>query len=211
MAAHPLPQRSGADMLWAMLPIAVVGGLAAWSFWLLSASQGSARADAARPAAAEPELVLTDFVARTYEPGGRLRSTVTGTRALREPADGSMWVDDAQVTAFQRTPSKPSVVNANANRMWVNDQQTQYRLMGQARVEKVPQDASNKADKLLFLGEQLLIDDDLARVSSDQPVTLYKGQQRLSGERMQYDQSSGVLQLEGRVVWRQPHGEPEPL
>lgn len=61
MAAHPLPQRSGVDMLWAMLPIAVVGGLAAWSFWLLSASQGSARADAARPAAAEPELVLTDF------------------------------------------------------------------------------------------------------------------------------------------------------
>ena len=211
MAALSLPQRSRADWLWAMLPIAVVGGLAAWSFWLLSASQGSPSGDAARGEVTEPELVLTDFVARTYEPSGRLRSTVAGKRAVRDPADGSLWIDDAEVTAYQRPPSTPAVVHARSNRMWVNEAQTQYRLMGHARVERIPQDDASHAPSWLFLGEQLLIDDGRSRVSSDEPVTLYKGRQRLSGERMLYDQSSGNLQLKGRVVWLQPHGDSEPL
>lgn len=191
------------EWLWTSLPIAIMVVLAAWSFWLVRTSEVNQPKNAAVALSAEPDMVIERFVARTYDAAGELSSWIKGAQAWHHPLDDSLVVAQADMTSFRGDEARPVTVTAQSKEMRVNGAQTVFKLIGNARVQKVVSPRGGPVSTMTFLGEELLVDEDRSVVIADQPVTLLKGNQRLEGNRMRYDEDKGVLQLDGRVRWQQ--------
>lgn len=198
--SSPAVQRRAhlSEWLWTVLPVAVMGLLAAWSFWLVRSTPSEGRDASSAQELTQPDLVLKDFVVRSYGVDGQLTSEVYGASGWHHPSDESMLVEMARLRAVGRGErDRADWVTARSDSLWVNGDQTQFKLSGNAEVHKSKPNAPDQA--LTFLGEELFIDDGAHWVSSTEPVTVHKGLQTLRGDAMRYDQAQGVLTLNGNV------------
>jgi lipopolysaccharide export system protein LptC len=191
------------EVLWTLLPVLIMGTLAAWSFWLVRTSGSSQPSMIALPVSTEPDMVIERFTARTYDRHGDLSAWVKGKQAWHHPADDSLRIAQADMLSFGGDAARPVTVTAQSQEMWVNGPQTIFKLVGNARVQRVVTPKGTAPATMTFLGQELLIDSDRSVVISEQPVTLLHGTQRLIGERMHYDEANGILNLKGRVRWQQ--------
>ena len=198
---QPNPWR--AEVFWTLLPVLIMGALAAWSFWLVRTSGTSQPARVQLPVSSEPDMVIERFTARNYNKMGDLSAWIKGTQAWHHPADDSLLVAQADMVSYRGDKARPATVAAQSKQMWVNGAQTVFKLVGNARVQKVVSSSGASPSTMTFLGEELLIDSDRSVLISEQPVTLIYGNQRLRGDTMHYDEANGLLKLQGRVQWQQ--------
>ena len=184
--------RQWADHLIAYVPLALVGILAAMTFWLLRLTPVPQEAQAARPTPTVPDNYLVNFVARSFDNSGTLTAQVIGDSAQHLPHTGDMHVQVARITAWGKDDTR---TDSTSDAAVVNQAQTQYELNGNVVVKRIQ---PNKPD-LQITGEQLLVDTDLDRMTSVLPVHVRRGVDDIKSQRMVVDNATGIAEFSERV------------
>lgn len=186
-----------ADRLSIYLPVLLMGGLALGSYWLVRNAPVPDAPVPDRPPVHEPDYFMRDFAVRTFTPEGRLLNELRGREVRHYPDTRTLEVDQARVRAYN---PQGRLTTASTDRLSSNADQTVYRLQGQVRVVR---EAHHWADgvqpRLEFLGEALTVDVEGDRIASDQPVEMLRGPDRITADRLRYDDRQRQADLQGRV------------
>jgi len=197
VSAHPI-WRAAFERLSLYLPVVLMGLLALASYWLLRATPGIPTPGPERTEVHQPNHVMQEFAVRTHGPGGMLKTEVLGREARLFPDDGSMEVDTPRVRSF--SPDGVLTTLA-ADQGWTNKANDEFVLRGNARVVRLPvgAPAGQMAGRLEFQGHHLRVLSGPRRVLSDEPVVLLRGANRITANRLDYNDDQRVAVLTGRV------------
>lgn len=191
--------QSWADAVLSALPVLMMGALAAWSFWLVRTTPGTSAPGSTRRVTQQPDLRVGVFLAETYDAQGQLKVRVRGQKAQHLALDDSMVVQQAQLWSLRAEPGRRRETTAQGEQLWVNGQQTRFRLSGRAQVEQL--DPSPETARLRISSESLTWDEDLQQVSANQLVVIEQGKRQIHGDQLHYDRAKGEFSLRGNVRW----------
>ena len=197
VSAHPI-WRAAFERLSLYLPVVLMGLLALASYWLLRATPGIPTPGPERTEVHQPNHVMQDFAVRTHGPGGMLKTEVLGREARLFPDDGSMEMDGFRARSFNPNGVLTTMV---ADHAWTNKANDEFVLRGNARVVRLPASGANgqSAGLLEFQGPHLRVFTAEHRVLSDEPVVLLRGANRITANRLDYNDDQRVAVLTGRV------------
>lgn len=186
------------ERLTVYLPILLMGALALASYWLLRATPASPVPGPARSEVHQPHHMMRQFSVRTHGEGGVLKSEVLGREARLFPDDGSMEVEELRVRSLGPAGSLTTMVG---DRAWTNQAQDEFLLRGNAIVVRQPTTLPNGqlSARLEFQGQQLRVFTESRQVESDEPVLVLRGADRISGNKLAYNDAQRVAVVTGRV------------
>ena len=188
----------GREQLIAWLPVLLMAFFALGTWWLVRNAPSLPGSDVARPPRHEPDYFMRDFSVRSFDSAGHLQSEIIGTEGHHYPDTDTLEVQAPRMRSFDE---QGRLTVATARRAISNGDGSEVELFGDAHVVRGAVRTSGGATlpKLEFRGEYLhaLIGKD--RVISDKPVELMRGADRFTGDALDYDNSSGVANLTGRV------------
>ncbi|THU05178.1 LPS export ABC transporter periplasmic protein LptC [Lampropedia puyangensis] len=190
---HKRTLRYRLDKLSVYGPVLVMALLALGTYWLARSVPQMSQPAAEVMAPDEPDYTITQFAARSYNPDGRLSVELFGTKAKHYPATDQLVVDQLRMRAVTEDGR---ILTATANSGTSNGAGTEVHLQGNAVVVQLPTATS---PRLEFRGEELRVWPDEERVSSDLPVELLRGSDRMTGESLAYDKKTQTTEIDGRV------------
>lgn len=186
------------DRISIYFPVLLMGVLALGTWWLVRNPPRVFEAPAARPVVHEPDYVMTDFSVKSFDRLGHLQSDIKGPLAKHFPDTDTMEMESPDL----RSLSPEGVVTTATARQGIgNSDFSEVQLIGNARVVRDASKAKGKerAPLMTYEGEFLHAWVKEERVQSHLPVVLTRGEDRFTGERMDYDNLSQVVRLQGRV------------
>ncbi len=190
--------RRGFDRLTMYLPIILTGLLALGTYWLVRNAPKLLEASAPQAPTHEPDYFMRGFVVKSFQPAGELRSELSGKEGRHYPDNDTIEIDQLRM----RTVSQAGfLMHASADRGLSNADATEVQLFGNAIVVR---DAGTGSDgkrvpRLEFRGEFLHAFLDTERVRSHKPVMLIRGSDQFTADALDYDNASGIANLQGRV------------
>ena len=190
--------RQGLDRASLYLPIILTGALALGTYWLVRNAPRLVQPTAKQAPTHEPDFFMRDFTVKNFLPDGSLRSELSGKEGRHYPDTDTLEVDQVRVRSIS---PEGLVTHATADRGLSNGDGSEIQLFGNAVVIR---DAAVTASgrpmpRLEFRGEFLHAFVNTERVKSNKPVTLIRGSDRFIADSMDYDNLSGVANLNGRV------------
>ena len=187
-----LRTRRLSDQLTAYVPLALMAVLAGLTFWLLRITPVPDEVHSAPLAPKVPDNYLVNFVARSFDASGQLTSQVAGDAAQHLPATGELQIQMARVTAWG---TGDTTTNSTSDHAVVNQAQTQFELTGDVVVNR----RAPNTPVLQIIGQQLFIDTDLDRMSTELPVVVRRDADEIKAQRMVADNATGITQFDERV------------
>lgn len=190
--------RRGFDRVTIYLPIILTALLALGTYWLVRNAPKLLEATPAQAPTHEPDYFMRGFVLKSFLPDGAMRSEMKGKEGRHFPDTDTFEVDGLRM----QTLSKAGLLmHASADRGLSNADATEVQLFGNAVVVR---DAGASKDgkpaaRLEFRGDFLHAFLDTERVRSNKPVTLIRGNDSFTADSMDYDNATGVANLQGRV------------
>ena len=180
------------------LPLVLMLVLALGSYWLVRTVQPAAAPQAAIVAQHAPDYFMESFSVKNFDKDGSLRAEVTGAAARHYP-DAQWTKVDAIILRSQDAQGREST--ASATRGLSNEDASEVQLIGNAHVVRGAQSPTQAraSPHLEFRGEFLHVFAKEERVKSHLPVELRHGADRFTGDALDYDNVTRVLQLTGRV------------
>ena len=180
------------------LPVLLMGLLALGTWWLVRNAPQPLQATAAVAPRHEADYFMQDFSVKHFDATWRLQSEVQGASPRHYPDTDTL--DIYQVHMRSDTP-EVRLTRASANRAVSNADGSEVQLFGNAVVTREPQvlPSGKRLPPLEFRSEFLHAWPQTERVSSNQPVTMMRGNDRFTGDAMDYDNLDQVLELRGRV------------
>lgn len=180
------------------LPIILTAAVALGTYWLVRNAPKLLEPTAKAAPTHEPDYFMRGFVIKNFLPSGDLRSELHGKEGRHYPDTDTIEVDDVRMRSIS---PEGLTTHATANRGLSNSDGSEIQLFGNAIVIRDPSVAANgkPSPRLEFRGEFLHTFLDTERVKSDQPVTLIRGNDQFTGNSLDYDNLSGVANLQGRV------------
>jgi lipopolysaccharide export system protein LptC len=150
---------------------------------------------------------MRGFSVKTFDAAGRLKSEVYGTEARHHPDTDTLEIDQPRIRSFD---ARGQLTVATAKLALSNADASEVQLFGDAVVTREPTTGPDGKVQpgLRFRGEFLDAFLDTERVKSNKPVELTRGNDRFTADTLDFDNSTQVLELHGRV-----HGTltPEPV
>lgn len=202
--------RHGREHFVAWLPVLLMAFFALGTWWLVRNAPSMPGSEVARPPRHEPDYFMRDFSVRSFDSAGQLQSEIVGTEGHHYPDTDTLEVQVPRMRSFDE---QGRLTVATARRAISNGDGSEVELFGDAHVvrEAVRSTRGETLPKLEFRGEYLRALIEMDRVSSDKPVELMRGADRFTGDTLDYDNSSGVANLTGRVRGvLQAKGSPRP-
>lgn len=180
------------------LPIILMALMAMGTYWLVRNTPVTGLVAPGKPPTHEPDYFMREFSVRSFDTTGRLKSEVFGAEARHFPDTDTLEIDRPRIRS---TSERGQLARATADRALTNGDASEVQLFGNARVIRDGSvDRSGRAaPPLEFRGEFLHVFVNTERVKSHQPVTLTRGADRFSANRMDYDNLDRVMQLDGQV------------
>lgn len=190
--------RRGIDRLTMYLPIIMTALLALGTYWLVRNAPKLLEASAPEAPTHEPDYFMRGFVVKSFQPNGELRTEMSGKEGRHYPDNDTFEVDNVRVRSVSPTGF---LTHASANRGLSNADATEVQLFGNAVVVRDAATGPNgkSVPRLEFRGEFLHAFLDTERVRSNKPVTLIRGSDQFTGDSFDYDNATGVANLQGRV------------
>ena len=176
------------------LPVLLMAFLAMGTWWLVRNAPKPLQANVEKVVSAEPDYRMQVFSVHQFDANGRLQSIVTGQEGRHLPLTDTTEID--QVRTRSIAPDG-AVTTSVAQRGISNADASEVQLWGDAVVERLP--ASAGAQPLKLEGEFLHAWTQEERVKSHLPVVITRGNNRFSGNSLDYDNLSQVVILNGRV------------
>lgn len=179
-------------------PVILMGLLALASWWLVRNAPAPLPTVTAKAPVHEPDYFMEDFAVQNFDAAGDMTSQLQGQMARHYPDTDTLEIDGLKMRSTAPDGRRTLVV---ARRGLSNSDGSEVQLFGNARVTREPQLLPNgkRSPELRFEGEFLHAWPNEERVRSDQPVVLWRGADRFTGDRLDYDHLEQVLQLQGRV------------
>ena len=186
------------DRLSLYLPVILMGVLALGIYWLVRSAPVFMPPEPERAATHDPDYFMKKFSVKTFDAAGRLKSEVTGADARHFPDTDTLEIDRVRIRSFN---GQGELTVATANRALSNADGSDVQLFGNALVvrDAVASKAGQTTPRLEFRGEFLHAFMNTEQVKSDKPVQLTRGNDRFTGDTMDYDNLARVMQLRGRV------------
>lgn len=185
--------RNAGDRVSMYLPVLLMAVLALGSWWLVR-NAPSAPAAVAQPSnQRDPDYTMTNFMVQDFDAQGRMQSEIHGQRADHFPHNDTLEVQQVDMRSY---PVDGSRTTATANKGISNGDASEVQLWGNAVVVRQPLPPK---EALRFEGDFLHAWTQEERVQSHLPVVLTQGKNRFTGERLDYDNVSQVVKMQGRV------------
>lgn len=176
------------------LPVLLMAVLAMGTWWLVRNAPKPLQGDVAQQTSAAPDYVMQAFSVHQFDSAGRLQSVMTGDEARYLPLSDTLEVDAIRTRSIA---PDGMVTTTSARRGISNSDSSEVQLAGDAQVQRVlPQ---KPEQTMRMTGEFLHAWTNEERVQSHLPVVLQRGEDRFTGDKMEYDNLSQVIQLNGRV------------
>ena len=188
--------------IWGMfsiyLPILLMGLLALGTYWLVRNAPKPLEQPQQRAISHEPDYYMRDFSIKSFDATGRLQSEIQG-----ETLKHFMDTDTLEIQKARMRSISPDgrVTLATANRALSNSDGTEVQLFGDAVVtrEEFKKTGTKPVPPMQFKGEFLHVWPNEERVKSHLPVTLTRGPDQFTGDAMDFDNYSQVLNMRGDV------------
>lgn len=190
--------RGAWDQVSIYLPIILMGLMALGTYWLARNTPVFSLPEAARPARHEPDYYMRGFSVKTFDASGRLRSEVFGSEARHYPDTDTLEIDKPRIRSYN---ARGELTLATAARALTNADGSEVQLVGDAVVTREAAKGADgrSAPRLEFRGEFLHAFLNTERVKSHRPVTLIRGADRFTADRLDFDNVARVMELDGRV------------
>ncbi len=180
------------------LPILLMGLLALGTWWLVRNAPKPIEQPQQRAISHEPDYYMRDFSIKSFDATGRLQSEIQG-----ETLKHFMDTDTLEIQKARMRSISPDgrVTLATANRALSNSDGTEVQLFGDAVVtrEEFKKTGAKPVPPMQFKGEFLHVWPNEERVKSHLPVTLTRGPDQFTGDAMDFDNYSQVLNMRGDV------------
>jgi lipopolysaccharide export system protein LptC len=184
------------DRLAIYLPVILMGLMALGTYWLARNTPSFLGGnDGRREATHDPDYFMRDFAVRTFDVNGRLRSEVFGTQGRHYPDTDTLEIDQPRIRSYDE---QGNVTVSTARTGLSNGDGSEVQLIGNAVVVREPL-AGTDNPRMEFRGEFLHGFMNTERVKSNKPVTLIRGNDKFTGDEMDYDNLDRVMVLRGRV------------
>ena len=193
------PKRPRLDRLVAWTPVLLLGGLAAFTYWLDAQVQSSGRRDDGS-SRHDPDLYIERFNAVTFDVDGRVRQMLAANRAEHFPDDGSV---DLMGPALELTdPGKPRIA-VTADKGTVSGDRETVTLRGHVHAtrdaaEATPRD-TNPMGAATVTTEKLRIIPKEGRAETDVLVTIEEARGIIQGVGMVLDNNARTVKLNSAV------------
>lgn len=187
------------DQVRAALPIAVLAGLAAYTWWLVQSVPSEDDSSRAAVPPTIPDYVLADAMVERFDLSGRRISVLRGKTMTHYAEGDRLVVNDLHMVAED---AKGQHLTARAiEGVYLGDDAI-VNLKGQAHVVATSAAPNQARGPVVFDGEELALHTDTRRVTSRQPVRLVSPEGVVNGSNLDYDARSGLTQVGGRVSGR---------
>ena len=186
------------DRLSIYLPVMLMGLLALGTYWLVRITPTTSAPEPEQQERQEPDYFMRTFSVKTFNEKGQLQSEVNGIEGRHFPDTDTLEIDQVRMRSFNQDGK---VVVATADRALSNSDGSEVQLFGNAIVvREASTDASGRVDpRLEFRSEFLHAYVNTERVKTNQPVVMTRGNDRFTGDAMDFDNLSRVMNLQGRV------------
>jgi lipopolysaccharide export system protein LptC len=180
------------------LPVVLMGLMALGTWWLVRNAPKPLRPAQVVAPTHEPDYFMRGFSVKSFDANGRLQSEIRGDIARHYPDTDTLEIDKAHMRSM--APDGRITV-ATANRALTNSDASEVQLFGNAVVTREPlkRPGREPLPRLQFKGEFLQAWLNSERVSSNQPVTLTRGNDQFTADHMDYDNLDQIMQMRGRV------------
>lgn len=176
------------------LPVLLMAVLAMGTWWLVRNAPKPVQGAVEQQVSDDPDYVMDKFSVHQFDGSGRLQSVMTGDQARHLPRTDTLEVDAIRT----RTIAPDGVVTtSSAQRGISNSDSSEVQLVGDALVTRGTPQQPDQA--MQVSGEFLHAWTNEERVQSHVPVVIKRGKDQFSGDNMEYDNLSQVIQLNGRV------------
>ncbi|MDE2401036.1 MAG: LPS export ABC transporter periplasmic protein LptC [Burkholderiales bacterium] len=190
------------DQVRAAVPMVLVAGLAAFTWWLVQSAPKLAGPDSVAKVSSAPDYELHQARVERYNAQGRLMAILDG-QDMRHFADGDrLEIDAVQLSARNEEGQR---VHAVAREGLANGVAEVVVLQGGAHVVATPASvvtvgkAMLGSSPIVFEGERLQIDTRERRISASQPIKVTNAQGQVTAGEMTHDERTGITQLSRQV------------
>ena len=185
------------DRVVGWLPILLLGGLAALTFWLDAQVRdpGPGRDGAGRH---EPDLVAEGVRAVELDAEGRPTQTLSASRARHYPDDGTIEFEDPKLAVAR--PGQPTF-KVDAKRARVSGDRENAYFEGSVRATREPVPGAGDGDdaRITLSTEFLHVIPKQDRAQTDKPVTIEEGRGIIRATGLVLDNASKTLKLKSEV------------
>ena len=190
--------RGAWDQVSIYLPIILMGVMALGTYWLARNTPAFSLPEVARPARHDPDYYMRQFSVKTFDASGRLKSEVFGIEARHFPDTDTLEIDKPRIRSYN---ARGELTVATAIRALTNADGSEVQLVGDAVVTRQATQGTDgrRAPALEFRGEFLHAFLNTERVRSHKPVTLIRGSDSFTADRLDFDNVGRVMELNGRV------------
>lgn len=176
------------------LPVLLMAVLAMGTWWLVRNAPKALQGNVGQQVSDDPDYVMDKFSVHQFDGSGRLQSVMTGDQARHLPRTDTMEVDAIQARTIA---PDGSVTTSSAHRGISNSDASEVQLVGDALVTRTS--PKQPEQSMQVTGDFLHAWSNEERVQSHVPVVIKRGKDQFTGDTMEYDNLSQVIQLSGRV------------
>lgn len=183
----------------AALPIVLIAGLAAYTWWLVQSvpSLDDAARETLPPSI--PDYVLADAAVERFDPSGKRISVLRGSTIKHYPQGDRLVVSALHLVA-QDAQGQHLTARAIEG-LYLGDDAI-VNLKGEGHVVATPVAPNQARGPVVFDGEELVLHTDTRRITSRQPVRVTSPEGVVNARSLDYDARTGLTQLGGRVSGR---------
>lgn len=180
------------------LPLLLMASLALGTYWLVRNSSMVAAPIAAQAATGEIDYFMRQFTIKSFDESGLLKSEVSGSEARHFVVTDILEIDQPRIRSVSE---QNRLTVSTGNRALSNGDGSEVQLLGNARVvrEAVQGADGTVMPRLEFTGEFLHAFVKEERVKSHKPVVLRRGGDQFAGDTLDYNNITGIAELNGRV------------
>jgi lipopolysaccharide export system protein LptC len=180
------------------LPTILMAILALGTYWLVRSTPQPGAADPSRPPTHNADYFMRHFSLKTFDAGGRLKTELLGKEMRHFPDTDTLEIDGVTLRTFD---DAGRLTVATADRGLSNGDGSEVQLMGNAVVvREAGRTLGGLVDpKMEVTSDFLHVIADTERLKTHKPVVIQRGQDRFSGDSLDYDNLNRTGDLRGRV------------
>lgn len=183
------------------IPVLMMLLFAMLTYWLLQVTPRFTQSQNKRPLEHVEDYFMRGFEVTTYESNGEVRAHILGTYARHYADTDSIEIDSPFIYAQTKIKNSGFQKSQSTAKLGIsNSDASQIELKGNVQFKKY--DLAEKSVNPVvtkMLTEELKIDSDRERVSSNLPVRIEKSNQKMYADSMDYDNVQRHLSLRGNV------------